>query len=344
MQIPTSNASLQTLAEPFPNTAPPTAASAPEAQQSAQHPTVADGSPPAQRTSAWDNPLTRAKREASEKPATPAVTAKSTRLEQVSNPAPETKAAATSPNVLYRVGYSIDAPSPGLNNITFPISISEGQQRKGSKDAGIYYAMMFGVNTDKGGYLGRGYTGIQPREDGKALITFSAYGPHFKAPQGRSEFDGETGVSNSKLVDFKFGNQYNLTVERDPANARLLKAYIQDVTDPDNPLPRQHAGDIYADRDVALAGKDVGFVEHYGAKINKSAQIATTRGSFYAPFTTDENGKVASGKIESQGLSGRFKNSLVGNEEIVKHAKKGDELTFSIAGAGYEKQDEKAAG
>ncbi|MCK6189792.1 hypothetical protein [Pseudomonas sp. EYE_354] len=41
---------------------------------------------------------------------------------------------------------------------------------------------------------------------------------------------------------------------------------------------------------------------------------------------------------------GRFKNSRGGNEEIVKHAKKGDELTFSIAGAGYEKQDEKAAG
>lgn len=255
-------------------------------------------------------------------------------LDKVSDPKLEIKNAFTSPNGLFGVKYSLAAPSPGLSNITFPMIIDEGLQKKSDKDAGIYYAMMFGVSTEKGTYLGRGYIGMQPRGDDKALIIFSGYGPHFNAPKGRAEFDGVTGASNSTLVDFKFGNKYELTVERDPADPQMLRAYVQNVTHPDNPEPKQHVKDIHVDQNVALAGSDTGFVEQYGAKINKSSQIAPTRGSFFAPFTTDDKGDVNVGEIVSTGLYGRYKNSMVGKQNIVKEQGKGKELEFSLQGVG----------
>lgn len=255
-------------------------------------------------------------------------------LDKVSDPKFEIKKESTSPNGLFGVKYALTAPSSGLSNITFPMIIDEGLQRKTDKDGGIYYAMMFGVNTETGTYVGRGYIGMQPRGDGKALIIFSGYGPHFSAPKGRDEFDGVTGASNSTLVDFKFGNKYELTVERDPADAQILKAYVQDVTQPDNPGPKQHVKDIQVDQKVALAGSDTGFVEQYGAKINKSSQIAPTRGSFFAPFTTDDEGSVQVGEIMSTGLYGRYKNSTVGKQNIVKEQGKGRELEISLQGVG----------
>ncbi|WP_448649825.1 hypothetical protein ACSHWC_17005 [Pseudomonas fluorescens] len=289
------------------------------------------------RDSVSSSAPSRLKSNTGEKPAVPALTTGTSKLDKVSDPKLEIKKDATSPNGLFSVSYALGAPSPGLSNITFPMTIDEGLQRKSAKDGGIYYAMMFGVNTGSGGYLGRGYIGIQPREDGKALIVFSGYGPHFKAPEGRAEFDGVTGASNSTLVDFKFGNKYNLTVERDPADDQKLKAFIQDVTDVDNPVPKQHVKDMFVDQKVALAGSDTGFVEQIGAKINKSSQVAPTRGSFFAPFTTDDKGDVKVGTIKSEGLYGRYKNSMVGNQQIVREAGKGKELEFSLQGVGAEK-------
>lgn len=272
---------------------------------------------------------------------TPAVpverTTTTSTLNRVSDPKPEIKNVATSPNGLYYVKYSLPAPGAGLSNITFPMSIDEGQQRKGSEGAGIYYAMHFRVNDEQGARLGRGYIGLQPRGDGKALIVFSGNGEHFKAPQGRDEFDGGVGASNSTLVDFKFGNKYNLTVERDAENPRKLRGFIQDVTDPDKPGPKQHVKDIYVDQNAALAGNEVGFVEHYGAKINQSSQIAPTRGSFSAPFTQDDKGNIKVGEIKSGGLYGRYKNSLIGNQQVISEGGKGKEIHFSLQGAGYEK-------
>jgi len=256
----------------------------------------------------------------------------------VSDPKLEIKKEATAPNGLYGVSYSVPAPSSGLNNITFPMSIDEGLQRKTGKDAGIYYAMHFGVNHDGGKYLGRGYIGMQPRGDGKALVVFSGYGPHFTASQGRAEFDGVKGASNSTLVDFKFGHKYNLTVERDPEDPQKLSAYIQDVTDPDNPGPKQHVKDLNVDRKFALAGGDVGFVEQYGSKINRSSQIAPTSGGFSAPFTTDDKGNIKAGAINSTGLRGRYKNSMVGTQQVTRESGIGKEIHFSLQGVGYEKK------
>lgn len=259
------------------------------------------------------------------------------KLDKVSDPKLEIKKEATSPNGLYQVSYSVSAPGAGLGNITFPIVIDEGLQRKSAKDGGVYYAMQFDINNEKGKRLGGGYIGIQPRGDGRALITFSGFGPHFKAPQGTSEADGGKGASNSTMVDFKFGNKYNLTIERDPENPKRLSGYIQDVTDPANPGPKQHVKDLDVDQNVALSGRNTGFVEQYGAKINRSSQVASTRGSFSAPFTTDENGSVRGGEIKGVGLYGRYKNSIVGTQTVAKEAGAGKEIKFSFQGVGYEK-------
>ncbi|MGY2397568.1 hypothetical protein [Pseudomonas sp. SDO5271_S396] len=265
-------------------------------------------------------------------------TTEHSKLDRVSDPKLEIKKVATAPNGLFHISYSLPAPAPGLSNITFPMSIDAGLQRKSAKDGGNYFAMQFGVNDKKGKHLGTGYIGMQPRGDGKALIVFSGFGPHFSAPKGRSEADGGKGGSNSTLVDFKFGHKYNLTVERDPENAKRLKAYIQDVTDANTPGPKQHVKDLDVDKEVALAGHNTGFVEHYGAKIDRSSQIATVGGSFSAPFTQDDKGNIKTGSIKSDGLYGRYKNAMVGNQEITREAGKGKEIKFSLQGVGYEKK------
>jgi hypothetical protein len=290
----------------------------------------------AERALVSDTAVARSRRNTPSMPVA-SVTTTST-LNKVSDPKLEIKKVATSPNGLYGLSYSLSAPGAGLSNITFPMSIDEGLQRKGSKDAGIYYAMQFGVNDAQSRPLGRGYIGMQPRGDGKALIAFSGNGAHFKAPQGRPEFDGGKGASNSTLVDFKFGNKYNLTVERDPEDAHKLRGFIQDVTDPDKPGPKQHVKDIYVDQKFALSGRERGFVEHYGAKIDRSSQIAPTRGSFSAPFTTDDMGNVRIGEIKSDGFYGRYKNSMVGQQQVISEAGKGKEIQFSFQGVGYEKK------
>ncbi len=260
------------------------------------------------------------------------------KLDRVSEPKLQINKEATKPNSLYGVSYQITAPGVGLSNITFPMSIDEGAQRKSDKDAGIYYAMHFGVNDEKGKDVGRGYIGMQPRGDGKALITFSGFGPHFSAPKGRPKADREVGASNSTLVDFKFGNKYNLTIERDPENPKRLKAHIQDVTDPDKPGPKKHVEDLDVDQKFALADSDVGFVEHYGKSIDRSSQIAPTGGSFFAPFTVDEKGNVIEGSINSRGLMGRYQNSLVGTQEITKSSDRRSQVKFSFQGVGHEKK------
>ena len=125
---------------------------------------------------------------------------------------------------------------------------------------------------------------------------------------------------------------------RDPENPQKLSAYIQDVTDPNNPGPKQHVKDLYVDRKFALAGRDTGFVEHYGAKRNQSSQTAPTTGSFSAPFTADDKGAVKVGAINSTGLYGRYKNSILGTQQITKDSGVGKEIHFSLKGVGYEKK------
>jgi len=280
----------------------------------------------------------RPTRSTATKPGLPSRVIETSTLDRVSDPKLEIKKEASAPNGLYGVSYSVPTSGKGLSNITFPMSIDEGAQRKSARDGGIYFAMQFRVINDDGKSLGGGYIGMQPRQDGKALITFSGFGSHFVAPKGRPEADGGAGGSNSTLVDFEFGHKYNLTVERDPENPKILKGYIQDVTDPDNPGAKRHVKDIEVDENASLSGSYGGFVEHYAARINRSSQIAPTSGSFSAPFTVDDQGNVKEGSITSTGLYGRYRNSITGTQEVTKEEGVGKHVKFAFQGVGYEKK------
>ncbi|WP_256581482.1 hypothetical protein [Pseudomonas sp. QC2] len=308
----------QTVAEPSPNVPVPPPVEQPNG------PVIAS-----------DTPVTRSRREVAATPGLSSRTVEASRLDRVDDPKLEIKKEATSPNGLFAVSYSIPVAGSGLNNITFPMIIDEGLQRKTAQDPGIYYAMLFDVSNEQGKSLDGGYIGIQPRQDGKALVMFSGFGSHFSAPKGRAEADGGEGGSNSTLVDFEFGHKYNLTVTRDPDNPQRLKGYIQDVTDPAHPGVKQHVEDLDVDQKFVLAASNTGFVEHYGADISRSSQIAPTRGSFFAPFTTEADGTVKAGEVRSDGFYGRYKNAMIGDQEVTKVAGKGQEVYFTFQGAGY---------
>ncbi|WP_198364071.1 hypothetical protein [Burkholderia ubonensis] len=262
----------------------------------------------------------------------PAITHETTKLDKVENPKNEVKSTSTNPNGLYRINYTIPTSGTGLSNITFPVRIDEAQQRKSKNDAGNYYAMQFGVIDNQGKKLGSGYIGLQPREDGKALVIFSGFGSNFKAPVGRPEADGGPGASSSTMVDFKFGHTYNLTVQRHPDNPKILQAYIQDVTNPNNPGSKQWVKDLHVTKDASLWGSHSGFVEHYGKSINNSAQIKPTSGSFSAPFTTDNSGNIKYGFLSGPELYGRYANSMTGDQTLTKESGKIKKVEFSLQG------------
>lgn len=146
----------------------------------------------------------------------------------------EVKDKATRPNKLYSVYSHIDTPEGGASNLTFPIQIDAGQQRVKSTDLGTYFAQAFSVS-GKDGQQASAYIALQPRGDGKALVAFSGFGDSISTRTGYNSADGGAGGSNSSMVDFKFGDKYNLTVERNPDNPKELNGYIQNVTDPNNP-------------------------------------------------------------------------------------------------------------
>ncbi|WP_208457414.1 hypothetical protein [Burkholderia pyrrocinia] len=267
-----------------------------------------------------------------------AITQDKSTLNNIATPQVEIKQQKSKPNLLYNVNYTIPAPKGGLSNITYPIRIDNGKQRKSSKDDGIYYAMQFKVVNGNGQSIGRGYIGLQPREDGKALVMFSGFGSDFSAPSGLPTADSGPGAHNSTLIDFQYGHTYNLTVERDSKNPRVFHAYAQDVTDLNNPGPKKWVKDLHVNQDAGLAGYEKGFVELYGGTpIDSSAQIAPTSGSFSAPFTIDEKGTATHGWLWGSKLQGRFCNSTTGSQTQTKENGKTKKIELSIQGVGYPK-------
>ncbi|MEX1829357.1 hypothetical protein [Luteibacter sp. CQ10] len=249
------------------------------------------------------------------------------------NAKPETKARATLPNALYRLSYSLPGVGNGLTQLTFPMKIDAAQQRRGPNDAGHYYAMQFDVNDLKGRRAATGYIGLQPRQDGKALVAFSGFGKSFRAPSGIPSADGGPGASNATLIDFRFGHTYELTIERDAGDRRMLSAFVRDVTRAANPGAPRYVKSLRMDRDVLLAGRQTGFVEHYGKSLGRSSDIAYTAGTFHAPFGTSEQGKILHGSLTQGELHGRFQHSTLGHRSITTVGRRIVEVALGIRGA-----------
>jgi hypothetical protein len=246
---------------------------------------------------------------------------------------PETKAQATGPNGLYELPYAVPVPKSGLHSLTFPISINRAEQRKGPCDAGDFFAMRWGVNDLKDRWLGGGYIGLQPRQDGKALVVFSGFGPHFSPVNGSPHADGGPGASSRAIIDFQFGHKYELTVERDSRDPRLLRAFVQDVSNAFRPAPRQHVQDLRVDQDAVLGGRQAGFIEHYGKAISKSAQIGRAECVFYAPSGRSSCGLRVDGTLAQGELNGRFGSSTMGRRVVAMLGNQVVAVRVSLRGA-----------
>jgi hypothetical protein len=246
---------------------------------------------------------------------------------------PETKAQATRPNRLYELPYAVPLPKGGLHSLTFPISINRAEQRKGPRDAGDFFAMRWSVNDSNGRWVGGGHIGLQPRQDGKARVVFSGFGPHFSPDKGRPSADGGPGASSGATIDFQFGHKYELTVERDSRDPRLLRAFVQDVSNAFQPGARQHVQDLRMDEDVVLGGRQAGFIEHYGKAIGKSSEIGHAECVFYAPSGRSSSGQRFDGTLAQGELSGRFGNSTTGRREVAMLGNQTTAVRISLRGA-----------
>jgi hypothetical protein len=246
---------------------------------------------------------------------------------------PETTAQATSPNGLYELPYAVPVPKGGLHSLTFPISINRAEQRKGPGDAENFFGMRWSVNDLHGRWIGGGHIGLQPRPDGKARLVFSGFGPHFSPVDGSPPAHGGPGASSGATIDFQFGHKYELTVERDSRDPRLLRAFVQDVSTAFQPGPRRHVQDLRVDQDAVLGGRQAGFIEHDGKAISKSSEIGRAECVFHAPSGRSSRGQRVDGTLAQGELSGRFGNSTTGRREVAMLVNQVVAVRISLRGA-----------
>lgn len=109
------------------------------------------------------------------------------------------------------VGWSIeDAPSSGMTDITFPITVNPATAHQ----AGIYFAQQYDFAD------AMGYTGLQPREDSggneRMSARFSTFtdGATTSDPLCHDGADGGPGVTCAVDFDAVYGHRYDIKVER----------------------------------------------------------------------------------------------------------------------------------
>ncbi|ALO12212.1 hypothetical protein AQF52_6619 [Streptomyces venezuelae] len=109
------------------------------------------------------------------------------------------------------IGWSIsDAPSEGLTNITFPITVDTATAHQ----SGLHFAQQFAFEKNVG------YTGLQPRADiaGKERLrgVFSVFGTGASTSHANchSGADGGAGVSCGVEFDAVYGHRYDLKIAR----------------------------------------------------------------------------------------------------------------------------------
>lgn len=210
------------------------------------------------------------------------------------------------PTGVVSIPYSFDnAPANGFDEMSFPIKIDEAPTRRA-----FYYAMQFKF---VGGGNGS-YTGIQPREPGKALVTFSAFGNGAVpvADNCRGGADGGKGVSCSKMIDFQFKYKYMITVKRDSKDAKTWRATIRNVTSKGEPIeigawkPRPSS--------KGIQGHHGGFVEFF-ARLSSCDDMLYTRGMFGWP-TAKAGGKEYKGTIKKPHTYGKCKSVNFSTEQV----------------------------
>ncbi|MFJ7962444.1 hypothetical protein [Streptomyces sp. NPDC096324] len=194
-------------------------------------------------------------------------------------------AAVAGGNVL--VSWSIpNAPSAGLTNITFPMTVNRATAHRD----GIYAAQQYNFRYNSG------YTGLQPRADrnGHERLhgVFSVFGSGASTsdPNCYQGADGGAGVSCAVDFDGVYGRQYSVTVARTGSDTWTGTA-TDTVTN-----VSVHIGTYRVPSGSGnLQASQVGFVEYY-LGVPSCSTIPRSDVVFGGPTTTDAGGLSGTSK------------------------------------------------
>ncbi|PLB44979.1 hypothetical protein P170DRAFT_458585 [Aspergillus steynii IBT 23096] len=184
------------------------------------------------------------------------------------------------------------APSTGLRDITFPISIAHAPH-----ETGFYFAQQYGFH----GLSDIGYTGLQPRPDnsGASIIhaVFSSFVPGSTSSDENCSdgADGGEGVSCSVEIAASYERVYHLVVENKDGTTTWTGTLV-DVQGGNSTrigeytLPEGAGG---------IKDSQVGFVEYYpwnGQPSHTCDSLPATNASFGDPSSSAEGVKGSVGK------------------------------------------------
>ncbi|MGX9229833.1 hypothetical protein ACWV95_33610 [Streptomyces albus] len=179
------------------------------------------------------------------------------------------------------VSWSIaDAPSSGMTDITFPITVNPETAHK----AGIYFAQQYDFAD------GMGYTGLHPRENQGSRERLSArfstftQGATTTDPLCHQGADGGPGVTCAVDFDGVYGHRYDITVRKTGTDTWTGTA-TDTVTG-----KATHLGTYTLPAGSGnLQGSQGGFVEYY-LGIPSCAQMPRSDVVFGGPTSTDAGG------------------------------------------------------
>ncbi|GLQ99594.1 hypothetical protein [Dyella mobilis] len=263
--------------------------------------------------------------------------------------------------------WSIDTGSKALDNLHFPMKIDDSAKtllegdhapNGGNADGrigGNFFFQQFSIKNSDGsepnygndnlGGRNAAYIGIQPSATpGKAIFRFAGFGEGITTSTGLGGADGGPGAQNNRMLDFQYSHKYDLSVEADKSDPHVLNGYVQDVTDPQNPGPKQFIGNLRYSNPVKLSTDGGSVVEQGGSRTTGSNQIHYVKGTYYNPYSLNEAGNQENGSYRGHWYTdtgqGPYKDSITGTSEQImdtdpKSGKASFGLSFEVAGAGW---------
>ncbi|WP_017237492.1 RICIN domain-containing protein [Streptomyces sp. SS] len=217
------------------------------------------------------------------------------------------------------IGWSIpNAPSSGLTNITFPITVN----RATAHQSGIYFAQQYYFEGNGG------YTGLQPRPDvaGKERLrgVFSVFGEGASTTHANchSGADNGSGISCGVEFDAVYGHPYDLKVARTGTDTWTGTA-TDTVTGTSVEI-----GTYTVEGSGGIKASRSGFVEYY-LSIPSCSRMPRADAVFGGPTSTDAGGLTGTSKANHEyndcvGTS-NYRTETVGN---------GVHVTRGYAGSG----------
>ncbi|MCX5208430.1 RICIN domain-containing protein [Kitasatospora sp. NBC_00240] len=189
------------------------------------------------------------------------------------------------------IGWSIpNAPSSGLTNITFPITVNSATAHQG----GIYFAQQFSFGSNVG------YIGLQPRlnQDGKERLhgVFSVFGDGTSSADANCKPGADSGSGVSCGVDFDavYGHKYNLKVARTGTDT-----WTGTATDSATGTSIHIGTYTLAPISGNLGRYQAGFVEYY-LQVPDCAMMPRSDAVFGGPTSTDAGGLTGKSTANSE--------------------------------------------